>query len=360
MKTHYKKPLFFALICFLLFYSCKKDTTNLPETALNRPFLMGFQSSAPRIDFDLTIQSLHLWEQRADAAIITTEVPWDSLYSGSSAVEYVNTNYKNLVSYYRTKGFKLWVYIDPANGLNRASDATALTKIKKSIAQHDVQNIYKRFVFVMDSVLNPEHLGLALETNMIRDFSPDSIYQGIRIAANNASTEIRAYDKKVKLSISVQVDHAWGKFDNLPNKTVDKDFSDFPFIEELGLSSYPYFAFDKPEDIPLNYYSKLLINRTLPVFISEGGWSSASVDKVVSTPEKQRDYINRQAQLVNEVNCIAVFQLTFTDLDLAYWPANIPSNLSLFASLGLVDINLNPKPALVAWDSIYSRKYTGN
>jgi hypothetical protein len=337
--------------------SCNKESDN---TTNSRSFRMGFQSSAPRIEFDLVIQSLHIWEQRADAAMITTEVPWDSLYEGMSPQTYVMNNYKGLVDYYRTKNFKLWVYIDPANGLNRGSDALALVARNKSIAQADVQLLYQRFAFVMDSILKPDHMGLALETNLIRGASPDSIYQGVKFAANNAFTKIRDYDKHVKMSISIQVDYAWGKLDNSAFKPIDQDFVDFPFIEELGMSSYPYFGYDTPKDIPIEYYSRLIEGKSIPVFISEGGWSSATVSSFTGTPEKQKDYIIRQSQLLDRVKAIALLQLTFTDIDVSSLPPNVPSNIILFSSLGLVDTNLDPKPALDAWDNIFKRTYTGN
>ncbi|MBK7258755.1 MAG: hypothetical protein IPI01_13355 [Ignavibacteriae bacterium] len=39
---------------------------------------------------------------------------------------------------------------------------------------------------------------------------------------------------------------------------VATDFADFPFIDELGLSSYPYLSgFTAPEQIPPDYYSRL-------------------------------------------------------------------------------------------------------
>jgi len=355
------KTLYFPLILLISSLSLISCEDKIENSASLRTYYMGFQSSAPRYEFDLVIQSLHMWEKRADAAIITTEVPWDSLYNGMSPQKYVNDNYKGLVDYYRTKNFKLWVYIDPANGLDRSADALALVARGKSIAQSDVQKIYRRFAFVMDSMLQPDHLGLALETNLIRGASPDSIYQGVKKSANEAAAEIRLYDHLVKLSVSVQVDYAWGKLTNSSAfKPIDQDLSDFPFVQELGLSSYPYFGFNYPKDIPLNYYSKLVDGRDIPVFVSEGGWSSATVATFTGTLEKQRDYITRQAQLLDQVNAIAVFQLTFTDIDISALPPGVPSNIALFASLGLADIDLNPKPSLAAWDKIFERKYIGN
>ena len=345
-------------VILIALFSCKKESKDTPP--VSRSYMMGFQSSAPRPVLEEALRSLHLWELRADAAIISTEVPWNELLSGMSAVDYVAQNYKGLVDYYRTRNFKLWVYIDPANGLDRAADAVALKAVHKSIAQSTQQAIYHRFVFVMDSMLKPEHLGLALETNLIRGVAPDSIYQGVRKAATDAATEVRAYDKAVKLSVSVQVDYAWGKLDNSDYKSVDKDFLDFPFIEELGLSSYPYFAFNDPKDIPLNYYSRLIEQRKVPVFVSEGGWSTASSISIACSAEKQRAYMFRHDQLLAQVKSIALFQLTFTDFDMSGWPASTPTNFSLFTSIGLVDTAFTPKPALQAWDSLFQRKLSVN
>src|SRR4051812_17452682 len=101
------------LIASLLFIcSCKKQAASTGRT-----YRMGFENFAPRPDSNLYIQALHLWTTRADAAIINTEVPWDSLLNGKDPVTYVLENYKILVDYYRGYHFKVWVYIDPANGL---------------------------------------------------------------------------------------------------------------------------------------------------------------------------------------------------------------------------------------------------
>ena len=340
-----------------LISSCKKDDT-APST---RTYRMGFQNSAPRYDdFNLVVQSLQLWSPRADAAMITTEVPWDSLYAGKSAQQYVTNNYQGLVDYYRSKNFKLWVYIDPANGLNRASDANALVALGKSIAQDDVQKLYRRFVVVMDSMLKPDHLGLALETNLIRSASSSSIYNGIKKAANDVVDDVRAIDASVMLSISVQADVAWGASNSSNNYVgIDQDFIDFPFVQELGISSYPYFNSSRPEDLPADYYSRLVTGKSLSVFVSEGGWTSQTFtgpgEVITGSPAVQQAYIERQAQLLDQAKAIAWFQLTFTDIDLDHLPVNVDPTIKYFAYLGLVDTQLNPKPSLTTWDNIFKR-----
>ena len=93
----------------------------------------------------------------------------------------------------------------------------------------------------------------------------------------------------------------------------------------------------------------------IPTMATEGGWTSASLGGIISSPEKQRRYIQRQMDLLDSVKAIAVFQLTFTDLDLSANPPPPGSVLPLFAHIGLVDINLSPKPALFAWDNAFAR-----
>jgi hypothetical protein len=131
-------------------------------------------------------------------------------------------------------------------------------------------------------------------------------------------------------------------------------------VQELGISSYPSFEFTKPTDIPINYYSRLVEGKTLPVFVSEGGWTSASITTtdytITSSADNQTDYINHHAHLLDEVKATAVFQLLFTDLDVASLPVDVPDNINYFSSLGLVDISMQPKDALTAWDDLFKNR----
>ena len=350
-----KNALFISF--FLTLVSCGSET----QVPIGRTYRMGFANSAPRFDdINLVLQSLNLWSTRADVAIINTEVPWDEMFAGTNPATYVVNNYSGLAEFYKSKNMKLWVYVDPQNGLDRTADAVELVAMGKSIAEEDVQAIYRRFVVVMDSILHPDHLGLALETNLIRDAASPAIYLGVKKAVNDVVAELTQRSSLAKRSVSVQVDHAWGKLGSGNYQGIAQDLIDFPFVEELGLSSYPYFGWSNPEEIPTNYYSKLVTGTNLPVFVSEGGWSSASVTTAttsfVSSPQIQEQYVRHHRKLLDEAHAIAVFQLVFTDIDESSLPPNVPDNIGYFLSLGMVDTNLQPKPALAAWDEVFSLK----
>jgi hypothetical protein len=348
------KKFIFLIAIIGLTVACKKHDATSKNA---RTYRMGFATSAPQPTIAGIIQSLNMWPSHADAAIISSEVPWDSLLTGEDPVAYVIQNYQYLVSIYRSHSLKLWVYIDPENGLARQKDSDPLIARGKSIAQQNIQQVYTRFVVVMDSILHPDHLGLALETNLIRLAAPDSIYQGVKQATNAAASQVKAMDPNTPLSVSVQAEVAWGRIGGGTTYVgIATDYTDFPFIQELGISSYPYLTYANPTDIPINYYSQLTTGHTTPVFVSEGGWTSADISaySVQSSPTQQQAYIRRQGQLLTQANAIGILQLTFTDLSLDAWPATDAAELVPFAFLGMVDSNFIPKPALATWDSLRS------
>lgn len=263
--------------------------------------------------------------------MISTEVPWKALLNGEKAETYVVQHFKDLAEFYRSKNLLLWVYIDPQNGLDRTKDANELIAAGRSIAQPDMQAIYRRFTIVMDSIIKPEHIGLALETNLIRFASSSAIYTGVKQAANDAAKELKLRNSAAKINVSVQAEQAWGKLAGGTYTGIEQDLTDFPFAEELGISSYPYLAFNSPNDIPDNYYLRLIEGKSLPVFVSEGGWSSRSVitaDRtIVSSNENQKTYFERHEQLLQSVKATALFQLLFTDIDVNNLPGGVHQTL---------------------------------
>jgi len=321
---------------------------------------MGFSVVPPKPDLKIAVQSLEIWTKRADAAIMHLDVPWALLLAGTSPEDALRKDGVDLERYYRSKNLKLVVTIDVTNGLGRETEAPALVAARRSITEPAVQRLYRDYVKALVQMLRPDYLGLAAETNLIRAIAPRPVYNAVVRMANDAATDIRRSRPagSLPLYVSVQVETAWGKLPQAKYVGVDQDLRDFPFVNVLALSSYPYLGgFTDPDQIPLDYYTRVRGSRSLPLMIVEGGWPSASVRGVFSSsPGMQARYIARQSKLLDEGNAIAVFQLTFTNLDLGSFPKPVPTILPLFATLGLVDANFRPKPALAAWDTIFARR----
>jgi hypothetical protein len=118
---------------------------------------------------------------------------------------------------------------------------------------------------------------------------------------NAVAGQIRDSALPSPLYVSVQVETAWGRLTpGGPYQGIAQDLADFPFVDAIGLSSYPYLGgFAVPEDLPLEYYSRLVQGTTLPVLVVEGGWPSVTVGSVVSSTAIQARYITRQVGLLD-------------------------------------------------------------
>jgi hypothetical protein len=321
-----------------------------------RTYLMGFSGVPPRADLPLLLQAIDLWSPRADAALVLNEPPWGELLRGVPADSLVRRDQLGLVNHYRARGHRIVVSIDPTNGLNRASDAESLKASGRSIAEAPVRALYRDYCVAVDTLLRPDWLGLASETNLVRLAAPAAIYAGVVAAAGEVAAAVRVHDAQVRLFSTVQVEVAWGRLPAGGTYTgIAQDRTDFAFMQGLGLSSYPYFSWSEPDSVPLDYYTRLVQGSPLPVLVIEGGWSSASFPGVTSTPEMQARYIRRQAALLDAARAAAWFQITFTDLDLTSLPPATAGALRPFAFNGLVTATLAAKPALPEWDAVQRR-----
>ena len=350
-----------ALLLSAFLGGCSDDHPGvLRPTGASRSYRMGFSPFPPRPDLNLVLVTINIWSQHADAALILTEPPWDSLLAGRSPDSLIRNNQLGLANYMRARGLRIVVSVDPTNGLNRAQESAALVAAGRSLSEPAVQALYRDYVTAMDTIIHPDYLGIASETNLIRAIAPASVYNAVVAAAGAAATSIEVVDSTVIVYTTVQVETAWGKLAGPGGAYVGiaQDLADFGFDRALGLSSYPYLGgFSDPDSVPLDYYARLQLGNPTPrpMLVIEGGWSSVPIGAATaSSPEMQSRYIVRHAAIQDSAKTVAWFQITFTDIDESAYGFP-PGALTPFASLGLVDVNFVPKAALPTWDAIFRR-----
>lgn len=324
-----------------------------------RTWRLGFSPIPPRPTTAAVIEGIDRRSQRAEIAAIHEELPWTDLLGGMSPDDILDRDKVQLVDYMRAKGLQLFFMADLTDGLSRGEEAPQLRALGRSITEPAVQQAYRSYLLAVDRKLHPEIIGLAAETNLIRAAALPAVYASVVTAANDAAADLFAAESSATILFSVQVETAWGRLGGNANYVgVEEDFINFPFAQRLGLSSYPYFGFAQPEDIPTNYYSRLLNGRTLPVMVVEGGWTSAAAGSIQSSPALQARYVTHHALLLDAMDARGLIQLVFADIDLASFPPPIPPNLPLFVNIGLTDSDFNAKPALAAWDVLHARRLT--
>lgn len=327
-----------------------------PAPAATRSWQMGFSPTPPRPTVQAVLQGIDLWSRRSELAIIHEELPWADLLAGQSPEAILDRDKVQLVDYMKARGQQLVFMGDLNDGLDRAAEAPQLRAAGRSITEPAVQRLYRDYMLAVDRKLRPVLLGLVAEANLIRVAAP-SLYPAVRQAANDTAAALRAAASTTPLMASVQVEVAWGRLGGSgPYAGIETDFADFPFLQTLGLSSYPYFGWTEPEDLPLDYYTRLRNGRSTPVMVVEGGWASASAGSLVGSPAKQARYVTRHAALLDEARAAGWLQLVFADIDIASIPPPVPANLPLFTSIGFTDSDFAAKPALAVWDALFARR----
>ncbi len=328
---------------------------------VTRTWRMGFSGIPPVPDQTVAVNAIFQWSTRADAAIAHEGVPWDSLLAGVPP-DTLARRFLDLMHYYRLVAHHQIVFeVDPTDGLSRADEDPKLVAAGRSISEPAVRALFVRWVTAVDTIIHPEYLGLASEVNLVRAAGP-SVYASLAPMARQAADSLRALHARrpdlptPKLYATIQVETAWGRLGPPGWQGVATELADFPFADAWGLSSYPYLGgFAEPEDIPLDYYSRIRDGVGKPVMVVEGGWASVPYGGNAATPAQQARYVRHHARLLDQAAAVAVFDLTYADLALSLWPSPPTGSLVPFAHLGIVDSALTAKPAQGAWDSLFAR-----
>lgn len=128
-----------------------------------------------------------------------------------------------------------------------------------------------------------------------------------------------------------------------------------PYIDLVGITSYPYFDYETPSAMPNNYFSEIRNYSTKPLFITETAWITRStfgnaLDKTnyTGSQAEQSAYVKKLATILNSESVEAVNWFSFHDAQDSEKPATIPAFL-LFDSDGLKTYDDTDKQAFAFW-----------
>lgn len=348
----------------LLSPGCSKSPSAPGPGGAARTWAMGFSGFPPVPDQAVAIAAIDMWSTRADVAIQHTGLPWDSLLAGVPADTLVRRAEFPLMNYFRNvKGHRIVFEADLTDGLNRAAEDPQLVAAGRSIAEPEVQALARAWITAVDTILHPDWLGIGSETNLVRLAAPPSLYSALKTLAGAAAESLNALHARrpslprPTIYSTVQVETAWGRLGGGGAYTgVATDLADFPYSQVLGLSSYPYLGgFEEPEQIPLDYYSRIANDAARPVMVIEGGWPTQSYATYTTSPAEQARWLRHHAKLLDAAGAVGWFSLEFADLAISLWPPTVNPTIRYFSSLGVVDSALTPKPGLATWDSLFAR-----
>lgn len=289
-------------------------------------------------------------------ALLQQPVPWALLLAGAPLDSLVEDRGK-VADYLRGLGMQIVFLVDPLDGLNRTRETPELVAAGRSIREPEIRAMHEAWVRAIAARVHPEWMGLASEINTLAAHGDPALYAELVDLVNTLAPQVRTLSPGTRIFVSFQVEDTWGYFggSGIDQFALIDDFD----IDALGLSSYPVFVFPTPADIPDDYLQRFRQATSLPLIMVEGGWSSENSAVFQSTPQEEVDFFRRYEALLDGVHAQLWVMLVFADLDL---PAlNLPpdqaTGLAPFAHMGIVDSDLNPKPAYDVWKSILARPF---
>jgi hypothetical protein len=202
----------------------------------------------------------------------------------------------------------------------------------------------------------PPLLGVGNEVNRIWEEEPEAFDAWVRTLPEVVDA-VRFVSPETQVFATFQYEFLVGSA-AITGHPRAEDWTPFeaavPYLDLVAFTTYPYFEFTSPEDVPADYYAPITRRTALPVGFTEVGWPSAPIEPLVGsafedlggTPAEQVRFIERLDEL-------------FAPVDLAFalwvWAYDTEAVGPTFASLGLHEYDGAPKPALEAWRAFITR-----
>jgi hypothetical protein len=327
----------------------------IPQVSAPRTYSMGWAPTPPRLDTELLLRMIDSMAVVSEIAIVQQGVPWTPLLGGAP-VDSLVEDIAQLTDFMAARNLELMFLVDPLDGLDRTREDPALTALGRSILEPDIRAMHEDWVRRIAARVRPAYFGLASEINTLTALGDATLDSAITDLINTLAPQVRTISPGTKVFVSFQADQANGRLGQTGGIDHFALIAKYD-IDALGLSSYPVFAFNDPSEIPPDYFAAFDAATELPLLFVEGGWSSANVPWSTGTPAQQVEFFRRYEALLDSVSAQVWVMLSFADLDVASFGLDPErtSGLSNFAFMGIVDLNLQRKPAYAEWARIFER-----
>jgi len=364
-----KRFSLFTLFILLISLACEQSGPVTPfptrKPSASTQTMYGFFPSPPKVSLLSAVKHFKDLGQYGDFVLFQHNIPWADFVGGVDGESKSRSDIAGQESLARQNGLDSVYVVDALNGLNRREFKDLPAGWEASFANPNVRAAFANYTLWIVRTFHPYYLGLASEINTYMDAFPND-------AANFVSLykEVYAQVKAEAPDTQIFVTFQWDDLNNMwpqpeegnrarlsPNWEQVEAFE--PNLDLWAISSYPYFIFPSGKDIPTDYYSRLLARTDKPVAVAEGGWTTVSAGDIHATPEDQVAYLNAIHDQLGPRLAFWVY-LLLNDLDMdsyasALGQPGVSQNdiiaLSLFASLGLRELDGAPKPALEVWMS---------
>lgn len=115
-------------------------------------------------------------------------------------------------------------------------------------------------------------------------------------------------------------------------------------VDGIGFTSYPFFEYETPAELPADYYRELATHTDKPILFSELGWIANPAAPYTGSEAEQAAFVDRFFELTAGLDVRYAAWLAEND-----WPEAIVGPGSAFYRIGLRDPAGVARPADAAW-----------
>ncbi|HIE23727.1 MAG TPA: hypothetical protein EYP68_05810 [Candidatus Korarchaeota archaeon] len=174
---------------------------------------------------------------------------------------------------------------------------------------------WKSEAVAIAAIYKPEYMSLGNEVNAWYIFNPESFddYVSLYKETYNAIKEVSPRTKVFVTFSYEQLLYGIGNLSSdLPHWFLIEKF--MPKLDLLAFTTYPWKIFDKPADIPDDYYRRISYHVSVPVAFTEIGWASSS-DKFEVSEEEQARFLIRFLNLTKDMDLEFVLWLFLHEME---------------------------------------------
>lgn len=207
--------------------------------------------------------------------------------------------------------------------------------------------MYDSSVLAFVDKYKPRYLAIGVEVNLMYERSSQS-FQNFTVFYNGLYDKVKNASPNTVVFTIFQLEKMKGLDGGLFGGRNDTSNNEWQLLSNLkgdaiGFTTYPEFIYQKPSQIPSNYYSDIMAHTPKPIFLTEMGWSSAGVAAGWnSTPADQAAFVSRLANMTNGDN-----------VSMRIWSFAYDQNVGEpFTHMGLFYSNGTAKQAWNAWQAV--------
>ncbi|MBT6488313.1 MAG: hypothetical protein HOK97_01010 [Deltaproteobacteria bacterium] len=231
--------------------------------------------------------------------------------------------------------------------------------LNTGVGEWSFENAWARERFLSDIELlarryKPQFMVLGVEVDFIAHHKPE-LFQSFVTVYESAYRAVKSKSPETQVAVSFQFEHIFehirdsrGTWNTIGEYPVVTAFG--PLLDVLGLSVYPCRFVEHPTDLPADYLSSVITNKT-PVAIFETAWPTNLSDEKI-----QKSYVEWLLGIANSVSSGLLVWVSATDSEAIQdfesinGPGPCSGKVATWKNrLGLWRVDGAPKLALVSW-----------